>query len=409
VARRRTLGVWLDGERVATLEQRRFLDLRLRYEDAALERWPANSPVISCTLPLSPAWQDALAFCKGLLPEGRALETLAARAGVAANDVFELLARYGRDVAGALVLAEKAPRIVSPDVERYTGERLAEAVEALDERPLGVDDDSELSIAGLQDKLLLVRLDDGGWARPLHGRPSTHILKRDDLARRGLVRAEAECLTLAHAVGLTPTLPRLERLGDVDCLIVERFDRVAADGAVRRVHQEDVCQALGTDPWGHRGAGKYERAGGPRLAQVAELLDVYAADGPHELDRLVAAVTFTVLIGNADAHGKNLALLHPDAATIALAPLYDTVPTLLWPRLRRHAAMSIGGTTLLSEVTLADVVREARSWSHPAERAEHVAVETAERIGAALAAGVVPPDSSVTELVREQLARFLAG
>jgi hypothetical protein len=50
-----------------------------------------------------------------------------------------------------------------------------------------------------------------------------------------------------------------------------------------------------------------------------------------------------VLIGNADAPGKNIALLHPTAEHVELALLYDTVPTALWPKLRRKAAMSIGG------------------------------------------------------------------
>ncbi|MBS1870842.1 MAG: HipA domain-containing protein [Actinobacteria bacterium] len=408
MARRRTLGVWLGDERVATLEQRRFPELRLRYEQTALERWPANSPVISCALPLASGWQDALPFCKGLMPEGRALQALAEQAGVATNAVFELLARYGRDVAGALVIAEQAPEHPLADVEPYTRDQLTDAVEALDEHPLGVDDDSELSLAGLQDKLLLVRMDDG-WGRPLRGRPSTHILKRDDPLRPGLVRAEGECLALAHALGLTTSAPQVDRMGAIDCLIVERFDRAVGDGVVRRLHQEDACQALGVDPQGARGAAKYERAGGPRLAQVAELLDVYAADGPVELDRLVAAVTFTVLIGNADAHGKNVALLHPTAGTVALAPLYDTVPTLLWPRLRTRAAMSIGGRVPLREVTLADVVAEARSWSHPAARAERVARELIEQALAALEREVVPRDSPVAGLVHEQAARLLSG
>lgn len=410
MARTKTLDVWLGDLRVATLEQRRFPELRLRYAPEAFERWPENSPLVSCSLPLSRAPQDALAFCKGLLPEGRALQALAAEAGVAANDVFHLLARFGRDVAGALVIAEAAPpRPRALGVRAYTAEGLVRAVEQLDERPLGVDDDSELSLAGLQDKLLLVRLDDGRWGRPLHGRPSTHILKADDRLRPGLVRAESECLALARAVGLTTTASELVTLGAVDCLIVERFDRVVADDALRRVHQEDACQALAVDPWDARGAAKYEHAGGPRLAQVAALLDAHAVDGPAQLDRLLEAVAFTVLIGNADAHGKNLALLHPTPETVALAPLYDTVPTLLWPRLRARAAMTIGGRSSLRDVTLADVVAEARAWSHPPARAEAVARALIARVLVALEREVVAPGSAVAGLVREQAARLQGG
>lgn len=56
------------------------------------------------------------------------------------------------------------------------------------------------------------------------------------------------------------------------------------------------------------------------------------------MSRLLGAATFTVLIGNADAHGKNVALLHPSPDRVALAPLYDMVPTVFWPTLRKRAA-----------------------------------------------------------------------
>lgn len=401
------LGVWLDGLQVADLEQRRWPELRCRYTEAALEAWPLNSPVLSCSLPLDPRPQDALAFGKGLLPEGQALQVLAAGAGVAVNATFELLARYGRDVAGALAIGEEGPDERRFGVESYTEEALAAAVAEVDEYPLGAHDDSELSLAGLQDKLLLVALEGGGWGRPTGGRPSTHILKVDDPRHPGLVEAEALCLELARAAGLTSIDSELISVGETPCLVVSRFDRVI-DGGVRRVHQEDLCQATGVDPDDARGRAKYERTGGPSLRQAAELLDTYALDAGAELDRLVAAVTFTVLIGNADAHGKNLALLHPTAESVALAPLYDTVPTALWPNLRGEAAMAVGGQVVLADVTIEDIAREARAWSHPPDRAREVATATAASVGAAIEAETIPPDSDVAGYVRERAARFLA-
>jgi len=199
-------------------------------------------------------------------------------------------------------------------------------------------------------------------------------------------------------------------LGGYSCLIVSRFDReVDAEGGVRRVHQEDLCQALGIDPSGARGRAKYEQgAAGPSFKQAAELLDAYAADPLAELDRLVAVVAYTVAIGNADAHGKNLALLHPDPERVSLAPLYDTVPTALWPRLRSDAAMAVGGQVAPADVGLEDIVREARRWSHPADRARRVAVETLEGIAAAVEDGVVPADGRVGQMVAGRCRALLA-
>jgi serine/threonine-protein kinase HipA len=405
-----SLGVWLGETRVADLEQPRWPRIRLRYTDEALDTWPQNSPVISCSLPLGRTPGDAFPFCLGLLPEGLALATMAAQAGLAANDVFGLLGRYGRDVAGALVIGADGPEPRGGGVEPYEGDGLAEAVEDLEEHPLGSHDDSELSLAGLQDKLLLVRLPDGGWGRPLGGRPSTHILKREDARFPGLIQAETECLALARAVSLTTVEAQTVELGGYSCLIVSRFDRVVdAKGGVRRVHQEDLCQALGIDPSGARGRAKYEQgAAGPSFKGAARLLDAYATDPLAELDRLVAVVAYTVAIGNADAHGKNLALLHPEPGTISLAPLYDTVPTVLWPRLRSDAAMAIGGQVALPDVGVEDIVREARRWSHPADRARQVAVETLEGIATAIEEGAIDAEGKVGRTVAARTRGLLA-
>lgn len=396
------LGVWLDGLRVAELARGRRGGISCRYSEQALKRWPANSPVLSCSLPLGSRPQDALAFCKGLLPEGEALRAMAEQAGLATHQTFELLARFGRDVAGALVISAAEPEERRFGVEPLDPAGLERAVEELDDHPLGAHDDSELSLAGLQDKLLLIKLEDGSWGRPLHGRPSTHILKADDPYRPGLVEAEAHCLALARAAGLTTIGAELTQIGERACLIVSRFDRVNGPDRVRRIHQEDLCQALAIDPDDNRRRAKYERAGGPSFKQAARLLDSYSRDPLAQLDRLVAIVTFTVLIGNADAHGKNLALLHPEPEQVELAPLYDTVPTALWPKLRDEAAMSIGAQVSLPDVGLAEIVREARIWRHPPERAEVAARATIASILAALDAEAIPSDSPVAGFVRRR-------
>ena len=404
----RRLGVWLDGRRIADLEQRRWPEIRCRYAEAALDAWPSNSPLLSCSLPLGSAPLDALPFCKGLLPEGRALQTLAARAGLAVNDTFELLARYGRDIAGALVVSAEEPLPRRFDVEVYTSSGLAAAVGELEDYPLGAHDDSELSLAGLQDKLLLVDLGKGVWGRPLHGRPSTHILKADDPRHPGLIVAEALCLELASAAGLTTVEHRLETIDDTQYLILSRFDRRADDDGVQRIHQEDLCQALGIDPDDGRGRAKYERSGGPTLRQAARLLDSYARDSRSQLDRLVATIAFTVSIGNADAHGKNVALLHPTPETVELAPLYDTVPTALWPKLRHGAAMSVGGQPSLPDVTVEDIVREARSWPHREDRAREAVARVVTALTDAVDREAIPPKSKVARFVRKRAQTLMA-
>jgi serine/threonine-protein kinase HipA len=266
------LPVSLNGIHVADLLAKNTWTLRCRYTSEALDMAPTGAPLLSCSLPLGTSRLDASVFCNGLLPEGRHREAMAALARVASMDTYHLLARFGRDVAGALVIGEPLEKSQG-SVEPYTAETLAAEIAELPDRPLGLHDDSELSVAGIQNKLLLVRLEDGTWGRPVHGHPSTHILKLDDARHPGLVDAEASCLRIAHAIGLTTIDPELVTIGGQRCIIVKRFDRATVDGVVKRIHQEDVCQALARDPDAARGRGKYEKYGGPSLMEVAELLE----------------------------------------------------------------------------------------------------------------------------------------
>ena len=402
-----TLWVWRDGTPIAELSDQGGVGVQGRYRPEALDAHPINTPLLSCSLPLRGGTFDATAFFDGTLPEGTFRAELAARARVTAQDTFGLLARYGRDILGALVVADPVQGRPGETggVLELDDDDLAEEVAQLPERPLGIHDDSELSLPGLQDKMLLVALGGGRWGRPLGGKPSTHILKLDHRVHRGVVAAEADGLALARACGLTSVDTEIRTFAGIDSLIVSRFDRaVLPGGDVVRVHQEDSCQALGRPP-----TTKYELrhgGGGPEVEEVARLLDTYAADPLTELDRLAAVATFTALIGNADAHGKNVSFLHPGPGEIRLAPLYDTVPTVLWPKLTAEAAMTIGGLVNLEKVDQEAVAREARRWRHSPTRA----VSAARTVAAELLVAVdtsIDSDGPLAKVVRSRAERFL--
>ncbi len=403
------LQVELNGAPVGTIERNRRGELTFTYGHEALDACAGNRPLLSCSLLLHDRPQPAGPFFDGLLPEGRYRADLAARADVVASDTFGLLARYGRDIAGAVTIVAPTPSTDrEPHALPLTLSELEDEITSLPDRPLGIHDDSELSLAGLQDKLLLVDLGDGRWGRPVAGYPSTHILKLDHRTHTGIVAAEAECMRLARAVGLTTVGVSLDAIAGIDCLIVERFDRhVDARGTVLRIHQEDTCQALAVPP-----GQKYEvrkGGGGPEFSQIARLLDLYADDPVADLDRLAAVAAFTVLIGNADAHGKNVAFLHGPPGVIQLAPLYDQVPTHLWPKLEPDAAMTIGGGVNLDAVTPARIGAEAKRWHHSPSRAAEAATALAAKVLEATTDGTIDPDGAVAEFVRERAERFLAA
>lgn len=409
MARRPPLLVRLYGVTVAELTSGGPGQVTCRYTDQARDRWPLNLPLLSCSLPLTRRpHKNAGPFFRGLLPEGAALAAVAAEARVPTFDTFGILARFGRDIAGAAVISPDGEEHGPGRVVDYPRHELEADVADLEERPLALHDDSELSLPGLQNKLLLVSTPHG-WGRPADGYPSTHILKVEDRRYPGMVTMEAACLRLARAMGLTSVEAYTERVGALDCIIVSRYDRRADPdtGSVERIHQEDICQALGTDIDRYERRAKYQEFGGPGWRDVAGLLTRHAGEAaPTQLRRLLRTAVFTQAIGNGDAHGKNLALLHTEPGTVVLAPLYDTVPTALWPRLPDRAAMWVNGKRRPSAVTAEDLVTEARSWPLSERAARQVVAETAEELLAALARIDLP--DGLADLV-DTRARGLLG
>ena len=385
MARKRTSPVWLDGRRMGELSSSATSAVRFAYDDAVLDEFSLNVPVLSCSLPTRTGAVDARAFFAGLLPEGEHRRALASRAGVLDIDVFALLAAYGQDVAGAVVIGDEVADRPHARADPYDDQGLIDEVGALatHERPLAVYDDSELSVAGVQNKMLLVMTADGHWARPVHGFPSTHILKIDDRMHRGLVVAEHTCLQIARAAGLPAASSELMQFGDVSAIAIERFDRVHAgpSSLPRRIHQEDACQALGIDLEPSQGRAKYESGRELSLRAIAKLLAAWGDE--DQLSLLLDQLVFTIIVGDADAHGKNIALLHTRPGHIVLAPLYDTVPTALWPNLRTRAAMSVGAAVDISQIDGADIIREATSWGVPSSVASERVKETTHRLVAA--------------------------
>ena len=196
-----------------------------------------------------------------------------------------------------------------------------------------------------------------GGLLPAPGQATTHILKPPIARFPDTVENEAFVMRLARSIGLhaAPVEPRTVR--HEKFLLIERYDRaLAANGTVRRIHQEDFCQALGI--WPHR---KYASEGGPTLRDCFALLRRAAARPAVEILKLLDAVIFNLIAGNADAHGKNFSLLYSDAGT-CLAPLYDLLATVAYPALSPRLAMKIGKRATLEEM-------DSRGWESFAAQA----------------------------------------
>ena len=348
------LAVHLYGTRIGTLEPGTGTDYSFSYSAETVRRAGEGAVVLSQSLPVRGDPFDPPAtrsYFEGLLPESGRREELARELRVSVNDSYAILARIGRDCAGAVVLSpeEEGPAARETGVEPLSEERLAELVEELPRRPLGIsrsDGRLRLSLAGVQRKLALVRDPAGGFGIPLGDTPSTHLIKPQygdefpDLAVNELF-----CMRIAAEVGLPAARTDLTMIGGRLCLVSSRFDRTERDDAFVRLHQEDLCQALGIPS-----NLKYEENSGPGFRHFRALLGEIGRGA--DLTTMVRAAVLNFVLGNSDAHGKNFAILFA-AEGRRLAPLYDVVSTAVYD-LDPGMAMAIGDNFDPDSVQLGD-------------------------------------------------------
>lgn len=322
-----------------------------RLEFAYTPGWADGGQPLSLCLPLREepfSDPECRPFFAGLLPEGEFLKAVARALGVSAGNPFSVLEEIGGECAGAVSLV---PEGAEPPFDRSPPPRwlddagLAQILKELPMRPLliGFDGEEEvlrLSLAGAQNKLPVL-VDDARLGITRGRPPSSHIIKKPDLEFPELVVNEAYCLTLARESGLdaaaaTPIAPDGQ-----EGLLVERYDRRRPDGEVevRRIHQEDFCQALGFLP-----EQKYEGETGPGVAECAALLRARSAAPGPDLLAFLDALLFNLLIRNSDAHSKNYSLLLDGSDAPRLAPLYDLLSADVYGgRYGRKMAMKYGG------------------------------------------------------------------
>ena len=354
--RERDLGVWLSGALVATIDQDRR-GPRLTYTPEAIRLHGLGTPLLSLSLPVRAerfTQGSVRPFLDGLLPEGEARRIIARDLKVDPDDTVELIALLGRECAGALIIQplddDRPPGMTTSTAEPLSDEELANLVANLRSAPLGVGGRVRVSLAGVQEKLVLTRMVDGGWGRPVDGTPSTHILKPEIAAYPNTVENEAFCMRIAKHLGLEVAEVETIEVAGRKLLVAERFDRlVGPDGTVERIHQEDFCQATGMRP-----VDKYEEDGGPSLSRIAAIVASVSIRG--SLERLFQSVLLNVVCGNGDAHAKNYSVLHERAGAVRLSPLYDVMCTLAFGDDR--LAMYIDDVRRTERVTTERLVNE---------------------------------------------------
>ncbi len=293
-------------------------------------------------------------YFDNLLPEEALRGVLAKEAALQAEDAFGLLAYYGAESAGALVLqSPDKPTAADKGLRPLSRPELSARIKNLAALSLTHGAPKHMSLAGAQHKLPVV-LQNNELYEPLAGTPSTHILKPDhpDADYPASVMNEYFTMRLAAAAGLSP--PRVRRLYvPQPVYLVERFDRMhgAKPGAIGRRHVIDTCQLLNKAR-----SFKYTAA---NLESLGDAVSKCRSRAAARL-QLYRWLVFNLLVGNGDNHLKNISFL-VDAAGIEIAPPYDLLCTAVyetrsmaneaarWPH--TALALTLGDATTFGGIT----------------------------------------------------------
>ena len=305
--------------------------------DVAEGRWSFNYDAGWNAYALSPSFPLAMRgyqdsadirhvewFFENLLPEGRLRELIASRDRIDPKDTWALLLRHGQDTAGALSLLPE-----TMDISGAQEKLLPLSPAALQDKiqesrsrnlPLMASwDEIRMSLAGAQEKLGLCIDAHGSMFLPEGTAASTHIVKPENASADFPFCPANEFFCMRLAAELKVPVPQVDLLHLPEPLyVIERFDRTPTAETIRRLHQIDLCQALGVSP-----SKKYESEGGLGLQHLFDLVRSPFIDRPIvATNAILQWVAFNYLVGNLDAHAKNIAFLMRGQKA-AVAPFYD--------------------------------------------------------------------------------------
>jgi len=346
------LEVLIEGDLVARIRMNKSGRLSLDYESDW--RDSTSGYPLSVSMPLAEiiySHKAVWSYLWNLLPENpNILQRWGQQFHVSASSPFELLEFVGADVPGAAqffppAALEAVQSQQTPAIDWIGADELAQRLAQLQtdiaamRRP---GDKGKMSLPGAQAKTAFCRDERRRrWGVPSGRAPTTHIFKPAIPGLDGLVENEHLCQDIARRLSLLAARSSVLTLNETTYLVIERFDRLPparGEPFVRRVHQEDMCQALGLMP-----GAKYEQDGGPGIQDIVTLIRRVSSNPDDDVYRFIDANAFNWLIGGTDAHAKNYSLLIGADNEIRLGPLYDLSSQLPYPDLiDQRVAMKIG-------------------------------------------------------------------
>ena len=331
----RQLNVYLCGNKIGVLHEDELLQLSFRYFSVDVLPLSVKLPVR-----INEYSHDYIyPFLENLVPEGDAFGILT-KDHVSGNRIFSFLDRFGGDCAGAVAFYDTEPIKSINGLHKIPSDKLVHIIDKLPEDPLltSLKNPPRLSLAGAQSKFAIYKLDNQ-YYRSDDEHPTTHIIKIASNRFPDLLVNELFCMRLAQIMQLDVPDIELKEVLKRPYLEIKRFDRYIEKENIFRIHQEDFCQALGIVS-----NKKYQTGGGASLRDCLKIIESFSENPLSDITRFIEWIIFNYLIGNTDAHAKNLSLLHAKTG-ITLSPFYDLLSTEVYSEkiVDHQMAMLING------------------------------------------------------------------
>lgn len=344
--------MFLSDKHIGILEKDGYGGVNFQYSDNA-------DRILSLSLPIQKEPfenKQCKGFFNGLLPESEHIRiAIGKKYGINPKNDFSILQAIGYDCAGAVSFFdgddEQTPlkhlqEFYEIEYSLFSEDELEKFIKELPQKPLATGiEDMRLSLAGAQDKTSVIVVG-GQIGYPKNNVPTSHIIKPAINGYDETIENEFICIKSAEKLGIKVPDVKICYANKTKYLLIQRYDRELIANKIKRIHQEDFCQASNIPS-----VYKYQSEGGVDFKRCFEILRV-TSQPAVAINQFIQLMIFNYLIGNNDAHGKNFSILHYDNGKIKFAPAYDILCSQVYPELSNKMAMKIGGHYKHDEILL---------------------------------------------------------
>lgn len=276
---------------------------------------PIHAPLNNTRLDFETAGRELPGFIDDCLPDDWGRRIVALRLGLRHLDTLTLMCNLQGAAIGDIKISKaenKQPPVWQGGVDFHQLAKVADAVWHGDIQALS---HNEMDIA-----LLLQGGSRTGGARP---KVLTRFEDKEYLAKFNrsqdsfnVAAVEWASMQLAKNAGLRVADTQLVKLGERDCLLVERFDISPANGRYHLLTMNALLKDSFTQDDPHN--ARYE--------DIADIIRRYSQDPQQDLQQLLGQLLINSVLNNTDDHLRNFSYIHKGTGW-DLSPAYDVLPS----------------------------------------------------------------------------------